>query len=116
MRLIIALSLCICLAFACDQLWSSSVVPCGQPGLNCPPGFTPPGQDLSQGDDGVLRLDMTGQPEQDMGTNMLSDASGLELPPPPVDLLDPEDMDMIASTAKDMIVSDRKDMLAIVSK
>ena len=90
MRLIVALSLCICLAFACDQLWSSSVVPCGQPGFNCPPGVTPPGQDLSMAegsDGGALAEDMTGQLPSDLAIGPPMDLSGLELPvPPPPDL------------------------------
>lgn len=92
MRLIIALCICVCVAFACDQLWSSSVVPCGQPGFDCPPGVTPPGQDLSmvvQEADaaGVPPEDMAGQPPSDFAIGPPMDLSGLELPgPPPPDL------------------------------
>lgn len=88
MRLIIALCLCICVAFACDQLWSSSVVPCGQSGFDCPPGVTPPGQDQSMAEDadgGVLARDMTGQPPSDFAIGPPTDAFGLELPAPPVE-------------------------------
>ncbi len=90
MRLIIALSLCVCLAFACDQLWSSSVVPCGQPGFNCPPGVTPPGQDLSmvvQEADaaGVPAEDLAGQPPNDfaIGPPMDFSVPDMFIPPPP---------------------------------
>jgi len=90
MRLIIALSLCVCLAFACDQLWSSSVVPCGQPGFNCPPGVTPPGQDLSmvkveEADAAVPAADMAGQPPNDfaIGPPMDFSVPDMFVPPPP---------------------------------
>ena len=112
MRLLIALCLCVCVAFACDQLWSSSVVPCGQPGFDCPPGVTPPGQDLAmepgqdlsmaeESDGGVLTKDMTGQPPNDFPIGPPTDASGLELPAPPLEdmtVLGPPDQTVIIVT------------------